>query len=241
MSGCFKSKAPPLSRPKALCTRRWTNMIGILGLWRREYNCGPWRHNLPTFCGAMFLNRWQRALATACKWLSDCHFHSSLFKTTYLLQRPQGVHHGRDLILLVQMQEFLHHGPQEATFLVLEKYVEEGESRDDLVLLIQFDRVDLLYLPPLQQDHTHNDASWTPPKLESFICDIFFPKCSLNSIRDFFSFLMGMTCRMSDSQILQSWRNSLFPRWPCLTRLKKQKERDRLNAEQTGGRATGLS
>lgn len=67
----------------------------------------------------------------------------------YLLQRPEGVHHRFDLPLLVEGDEFLHHHLHLATPALLEEQVEEREAGDDFVLLVEFNGVHLLHLPPL--------------------------------------------------------------------------------------------
>lgn len=71
---------------------------------------------------------------------------------------------------------------------MLKEDVEEGESRYDLVLLIQFNGVDLLHLPPLQQDHTQRRELIPRNPRALFVT---FLKCSLNSIREVFVFFLS--------------------------------------------------
>lgn len=42
---------------------------------------------------------------------------------------------------------------------LLKEEVKEGEPSHDFVLFIQFDGVDLLYLPPLEKNNTADDHS----------------------------------------------------------------------------------
>ncbi len=60
----------------------------------------------------------------------------SMISPSYLLQRPQGVHHRLDFLLFIQTQEFVHHRFYKATFPVLEEEVEERESCYDFVFLV---------------------------------------------------------------------------------------------------------
>lgn len=73
---------------------------------------------------------------------------------SYLLQGPEGVHHWSDFLLFIETQEFVHHRSDETTFPVLEKEVEERESRYDFILFVEFNGVHLLHLPPLEEKKT---------------------------------------------------------------------------------------
>lgn len=70
---------------------------------------------------------------------------------SYLLQGPEGVHHWPDFLLFIETQEFVHHRSHKTTFPVLEKEVEERESRYDFILFVEFNGVHLLHLPPLEE------------------------------------------------------------------------------------------
>lgn len=73
---------------------------------------------------------------------------------SYLLQGPEGVHHGPDFLLFIETQESVHHRSHKTTFPVFEKEVEERESCYDFILFVEFDGVHLLHLPPLEREKT---------------------------------------------------------------------------------------
>lgn len=169
--------------------------------------------HLPTICRRlskkMLHLKKKKKLLLFANHITDNWFSLSSSVGSYLLQGPEGVHHWPDFLLSIETQEFVHHRSHQATFPVPEKEVEEREPCYDFVLFVEFNGVHLLHLPPLERE---NEASSKVTNTGTFplqrnvhFCHMFTTDC------------------ISDSQILQSWRNSLFPQWPCLTRLKKQK------------------
>lgn len=78
---------------------------------------------------------------------------------SYLLQGPQGVYERFNLLLVIKGKEFVYRILHLAASALLKEEVEEREPSHDFVLLIQFNGVDLLHLPPLQKNNTANHHS----------------------------------------------------------------------------------
>lgn len=102
---------------------------------------------------------------------------------SYLLQRPQGVNDRLDFLLVVETQEFVHHWFHETTFAVLEEEVEERESSYNFVLLVEFNRIHLLHLPPLEGKKQRSTSIAGESFLFVRVYVSFAMKCSLDSNR----------------------------------------------------------